>query len=159
MARQSSVRQDLGLLILRAITGVIFVAHGWPKLADGASGAAQMFGQLGVPVPGGSAWLVTLLEFFGGLALIAGAFVALVSALFIVHMTMGILLVHLAQGFYVVGPGQGGVEFNLLLIGSLLTLILVGAGKPAVDAMIGGRAGDAAEADAPRPAAGRGTTG
>lgn len=154
MARRSGMKQDLGLLILRAVTGVIFVAHGWPKLTDGASGTAQFLGQIGVPVPGVSAWLVTLLEFFGGLGLILGAFVTVLSALFIVHMTMGILLVHLAQGFYVVGPGQGGMEFNLLLIASLLTLILVGAGKPAVDEMLGGR-----EAEAPGTSAHRTETG
>lgn len=133
MARQLGMKQNVGLLVLRGITGVIFVAHGWPKLASGASGTAQFLGQLGVPAPAAAAWLVTVLEFFGGIALIAGAFVVLLSSLFIVHMALGIALVHLSNGFYVVGPGQGGVEFNLLLIASLLTLILVGSGAPAVD--------------------------
>lgn len=72
-------------------------------------------------------------EFGGGVALILGLFVSLLSILFIVHMTTGILLVHLAQGWYVVGPGQGGMEFNVLLIASLLALLLVGPGRPSVD--------------------------
>lgn len=155
MARQAGRVQDVGLLILRAVVGVIFVAHGWPKLMNGASGTAQFFGQVGIPLPGLSAWIVTLLEVLGGLALVAGAFVAVVSALLVVHMTLGILLVHLPNGFYVVGPGQGGVEFNLLLIASLLTLILVGSGTPSVDAMRTGRGAPGA-AGAPTEGAGTG---
>lgn len=43
-------------------------------------------------------------------------------------MATGIALVHAPNGFYVIGPGQGGYEFNLLLIAVLLTLILAGPG-------------------------------
>lgn len=159
MVRRTGTMHDTALLILRVVTGVIFVAHGWPKLANGASGTAQFFGQLGIPVPGVSAWLITLLEFFGGLALIAGAFVSVVAVLFMIHMTAGIFLVHLSQGFYVVGPGQGGVEFNLLLIASLLTLVLAGPGAPAVDRMLAGRVSEAGEVGEPRTGVGVGRTG
>lgn len=130
--------REVGLLIQRIVVGAIFAAHGWPKLADGAAGTTAFFGQLGVPLPGASAWLITILEFFGGLALIAGAMVGILSILLIVHMLTGIFLVHLPQGFYVIGPGQGGMELNLLLIAALLTLILAGPGRPAVDARLRG---------------------
>ena len=43
-------------------------------------------------------------------------------------MTAGIFLIHLQNGFYVIGPGQGGVEFNLLLIAALLTVLFAGPG-------------------------------
>lgn len=52
MAQHGGKKQDVALLILRAVVGIIFVAHGWPKLMDGASGTAQFFGQAGIPVPG-----------------------------------------------------------------------------------------------------------
>lgn len=132
---------DVGLLILRVTVGLIFLTHGWPKLMNGASGTAEFFGQLGIPAPGISAWFITLLEFGGGLALILGAFVSILSVLFILHMTIGIFLVHLSNGWYVIGPGQGGAEFNVLLIASLLVFILAGSGRPTVDDVLSGRAG------------------
>lgn len=140
MAQRTGKSVEPGLLILRLVVGVVFVTHGWPKLLDGAAGTSQFFAQLGIPLPGVTAWLITLLEFFGGLALIAGLFVTLVSALFIVHMAVGIILVHLPMGWYVIGPGQGGVEFNVLLIASLLALVLTGPGRPAVDHLLARRA-------------------
>lgn len=142
MARRTGRGVDPGLLVLRVVVGFIYVTHGWPKLLDGAVGTADFFVQLGVPVPSVSAWIVTLLEFFGGLALIVGLFVAIVSALLIVHMTLGVFLVHLPMGWYVVGPGQGGAEFNVLLIAALLALILAGPGRPAVDHVLARRAAE-----------------
>lgn len=137
--RNDAINPGIGLAILRVVTGVIFVAHGGHKLfVSGVDPVAGFLGQLGVPLATVSAWGITLLEFFGGLALIAGLVVTPVAVLLIVHMLTGIVLVHASNGFYVVGPGQGGVEFNLLLIAGLSTLILAGPGAAAVDAVVGG---------------------
>lgn len=137
--RKDAINPGIGLAILRVVTGVIFVAHGGHKLfVDGVDPFAGFLDQLGVPLTTVAAWGVTLLEFFGGLALIAGLVVTPVAVLLIVHMLAGIVLWHAGNGFYVVGPGQGGVEFNLLLIAGLSTLILAGPGAAAVDAVVGG---------------------
>ncbi|MEX2529673.1 MAG: DoxX family protein [Gemmatimonadota bacterium] len=133
--REASRAPDTGLFILRAVMGVILLTHGWPKLMNGAAGTAEFFGMLGVPLPMITAWLITLLEVFGGLALIVGLAVPLVSLLFIVHMAAGIFLVHMSEGWFVVGPGTGGAEFNVLLIAGFFALILAGSGKPALDAL------------------------
>lgn len=126
--------RDVGLLVLRLTIGLIFLTHGWPKLiGGGATATAGFFGQLGIPLPTIMAWFVTLLEFFGGIALILGLLVPILASLFSIEMLVALLLVHLPNGWYVVGPGQGGVEFNVLLIAGLLTLLLVGAGSPALD--------------------------
>lgn len=130
---------DLGLLILRVTVGLIFLTHGWPKLMNGASGTAQFFGQLGIPAPGVTAWLITVLEVAGGIALILGAFVSIVAVLFVAHMAAGIFLVHLSNGWYVIGPGQGGAEFNVLLIATLLAFLLAGSGRPALDDVLASR--------------------
>lgn len=121
-------RASAGLAILRVTVGVIFLSHGIPKLLGGIPGTADFFGQIGIPVPGVAAWLVALLEVGGGLLLILGLFVVPVAILFVIHMALGIVLVHLAQGWYVVGPGQGGAEFNTLLIAASLALALGGPG-------------------------------
>lgn len=135
---------DLGLLILRGTIGLVFLTHGWPKLTNGASGTAEFFGQLGIPAPGLTAWFITLLEFAGGIALIVGALVSILSVLFIFHMATGIFLVHLSNGWYVIGPGQGGSEFNVLLIAGLITLLLAGSGRPALDDLLAARRKEAA---------------
>lgn len=140
--RSDAPNPGLGLAILRVVTGVIFVAHGAPKLfGGGVEGFAGMLSGMGVPLSTVVAWGVTLLEFFGGLALIVGLLVAPVAVLLALHMLTGIVLVHAANGFYVVGPGQGGVEFNLLLIASLLALIFAGSGAAALDSSLSGDGG------------------
>ncbi len=105
------VNPDLGLAILRVVVGVIFIAHGAPKIFGGMEGTAGFFGSLGIPLPIVAAWMISLLEFLGGIALIAGFLVTPIALLLTTHMLIGILLVHAANGFYVVGPeAQGGVS-------------------------------------------------
>lgn len=125
----------LGQMILRIVLGVIFVAHGAAKMfGDGGPGAAAGFlGSLGVPVPILASWVVTLLEFVGGMFLIVGVFVLPAAILLAIHMLLGIILVHAQSGFFVIGPGAGGFEFNLLLIAGLLSMLLGGPGLAAVD--------------------------
>lgn len=125
---------EVGLAILRVTLGVIFLTHGLPKIMGGVSGFEGMLGEMGVPLAGIMAWVVTLLEVGGGLALIAGFLVTAFSLLLSFHMLMGIFLVHLSAGWYVIGPGTGGAEFNVLLIAGLLTLVLAGPGAAALDA-------------------------
>lgn len=130
---KGGMNPELGLTILRVVLGVIFIAHGIPKLSGGIEATAGFFGTLGIPAPLVAAWFIALLETLGGLMLLVGFFVTPVSLLLVAHMLTGIVLVHAPNGFYVIGPGQGGVEFNLLLIASLLTLVFCGAGLAAID--------------------------
>ena len=84
----------------------------------------------------------TFIEILGGLAILAGAFVAVVSIPLIVMMLVAMFTVHLRYGFSAIntigltadGPqfGPPGYEVNLLYIAGLLALILGGAG-PFVD--------------------------
>lgn len=135
MSAQRGPNPELGLAILRVVLGVVFISHGAPRLfAAGVGEFTGMLGGMGVPLAGFLAWVVTLLEFFGGIALVAGFMVTPLAILFVVHMFTGIVLVHAPIGWYVVGPGQGGAEFNTLLIAGLLALLLAGPGAAAVDA-------------------------
>jgi putative oxidoreductase len=86
-----------------------------------------------------------LLEIFGGLALLMGAFVALVSIPLILSMLAAMFTVNIKYGFSAVntigltpeGPqlGPPGYEINLLYIAGLVTLILGGAGPLSIDAL------------------------
>lgn len=131
---KKGVNPQLGLAILRVVLGVIFIAHGAPKLfAGGMEGTVGFFASLGIPLPLIAAWLIALLEFVGGIALILGFFVTPVALLLIVHMLAGIVLVHAPNGFYVIGGGQGGIEFNLVLAAAALMLVFGGPGLAAID--------------------------
>lgn len=130
---KNGMNPELGLTILRVVLGVIFIAHGLPKLTGGIEGTVELFGATGIPAPLVAAWFIALLETLGGLMLLIGFLVTPVSLLLALHMMTGIVLVHAPNGFYVVGEGQGGIEFNLLLVASLLVMMFCGAGLAAID--------------------------
>jgi putative oxidoreductase len=136
-------------LPLRLMIGYGFLAHGWAKLSRGPAGFARLLEQIGAPLPQATAWASTLIEILGGLAIIAGAFVAAVSLPLIVMMLVAMFTVHLRYGFSAVntigltadGPqfGPPGYEVNLLYIAGLLALILGGAGPFSIDRLLGRR--------------------
>jgi putative oxidoreductase len=141
-------------LPLRLVIGYGFVAHGWAKLSRGPAGFARLLEQIGAPLPEATAWVSTLIEVLGGLAILAGAFVAVVSIPLIVMMLVAMFTVHLRYGFSAIntigltadGPqfGPPGYEVNLLYIAGLLALILGGAGPFSIDRLLARRKGEPA---------------
>ncbi len=80
---------DWSLLLLRLAAGSVFVYTGYSKLFTdnpGISGFTQMLTGLGFPAPSFFAYLVGIIEFVGGIALIAGAGVAFFAPLLAVIM-------------------------------------------------------------------------
>jgi len=129
------VNPDLGLAILRVVVGVIFIAHGAPKLFGGIDQTGAFFASLGIPIPVAAAWAIGALEFVGGMALVAGFLISPTALLLAAEMLAGVVLFHAARGFYVVGPeANQGLEFNLILLASLLMLVFGGPGLAAMDA-------------------------
>ena len=136
-------------LPLRLVIGYGFIAHGWAKLSRGPAGFARLLEQIGAPLPEVTAWVSTFLELLGGLAILAGAFVAVVSVPLIVLMLVAMFTVHLRYGFSAIntigltadGPqfGPPGYEVNLLYIAGLLALILGGAGPFSIDRLLARR--------------------
>ena len=84
---------------IRMILGVGFMVHGWAKWSRGPAAFAELLKQVDVPLPLANAWLVTLLEIFGGLALLLGAFVAIVSIPLILSMLGAMFTVNIKYGF------------------------------------------------------------
>jgi putative oxidoreductase len=136
-------------LPLRLVIGYGFMAHGWAKLSRGPAGFAKLLAHLGTPLPEITAWVATLLELLGGLAILVGALVAVVSVPLIIMMLVAMLTVHLQYGFSSVntigltadGPqfGPPGYEVNLLYTAGLLALILGGAGAGSIDRLLARR--------------------
>lgn len=119
------------------------MAHGWAKWSRGPEGFGKLLQQIGLPLPEFTAWMVTLLELFGGLAILAGAFVAIVSVPLLMSLLVAMFTVHLRYGFSAIntigltkdGPvfGPPGYEVSLLYIAGLLALVLGGSGPLSVD--------------------------
>src|SRR5262245_62460623 len=84
---------------IRMILGVGFMVHGWAKLSRGPAVFAELLKQANVPLPLANAWLVTLLELFCGVALLVGAFVAIVSIPLILSMLGAMFTVNIRYGF------------------------------------------------------------
>src|SRR5262247_2214291 len=84
---------------IRMILGVGFTGHGWAKLSRGPAAFAELLKQAHVPLPLANAWVVTLLEIFGGLALLMGVFVTVVSVPLILSMLGAMFTVNINYGF------------------------------------------------------------
>ena len=136
-------------LPLRLVIGIGFMAHGWAKLSRGPAEFAKLLEQIHAPLPEVTAWVSVLIEVLGGLAILAGAFVAAVSVPLIVMMLVAMFTVHLRYGFSAIntigltadGPqfGPPGYEVNLLYIAGLVALILGGAGPCSIDRLLSRR--------------------
>ena len=129
-ASRPLTRMDAGLTVLRAVLGIIFIAHGAQKLfvfgLDGVSGA---FGQMGVPFPGVIGPMVALVEFFGGMALLVGLLTRLAGLGLALTMAGAIMTVHLKGGFF----SPNGFEFPLALAAASAAVALMGAGGFSLD--------------------------
>jgi putative oxidoreductase len=131
------------LLPLRLLVGYGFAAHGYAKLARGPANFAAILTAIGVPLPEPVAWLTTLLELLGGVALMVGAAVALISVPLVVVMLTALFSVHLRYGFSSIrlkAFGASGAEFgpvgyelNLLYIAGLIALALSAASPLSFD--------------------------
>jgi putative oxidoreductase len=136
-------RMGWALVPLRLMIGFGFAAHGYAKLSRGPENFAVILSALGVPQPEVMAWATSLLEFVGGIAVMAGAFVVPLSLPLVIVMLTAMFTVHLQYGFSSVRLravtasgaefGPIGYELNLLYIAGLLVLALCGAGRLSVD--------------------------
>lgn len=133
--------------------------HGWAKWSRGPENFGKLLHQIGIPFPDLTAWMVTLLELLGGAAILAGAFVAVVSIPLMISMLVAIFTVHLKYGFSAIktigltdaGPvfGPPGYEVALLYIAGLLALVLGGAGPFSIDGWLGNREAASEREEAP----------
>ena len=110
----------LAIKIFRISVALLLVAHGVARTSLGT--VADFGGFLeskGFPAGVAIAWILTIVEIAGGLALAAGFLVKWLCLWFIVELLMGIILVHSQNGWFVVGASLNGVEYSVLLIFSL----------------------------------------
>jgi putative oxidoreductase len=131
---------------LRLIIGYGFTEHGFAKLARGPEAFATILHAIGVPGQHFMAWSTILIEVLGGLAVILGAFVTLVSIPMAVILLVAMFTVHLPYGFSSIKLiavtaagaqfGPPGYETDLLYLACLAALVLGGSGPLAIDGLI-----------------------
>jgi putative oxidoreductase len=133
---------DSTLLIARLVLAVVMFAHGAQKLfamfgGRGLDATYAFFANFGIPP-----WLGTLAmvaEFGGAIALLIGLLGRVAAAGLIVNMLVAIFVVHGQFGFFMNWGGQQageGIEFHLIAIALLLTILVRGSGALSVDRLL-----------------------
>lgn len=125
------IRSPQAMLGLRVVVAALLFVHGLHRTASGGVGGFGDFLEAN-HLPAGHllAWMVTLLELTGTVALAAGYLVRPLALYFAAELTVGIVLVHAASGWFVVGGGRNGMEYSVALIAILLAQAWAGGTPP-----------------------------
>jgi uncharacterized membrane protein YphA (DoxX/SURF4 family) len=130
--------EDWGLFALRVGAGITFLYHGYLKLFVGLGPLAfsRYLHAQHFPAPLFFAWVFALLEFFGGLALIAGIqpkYAAEALAVERIITAVGLKMVR-GVGF---SPVRGiGWEFDFLLLCMTVAIAVLGAGAVTLQVLV-----------------------
>src|SRR5262245_31102456 len=132
--RKLNIPSTWALLPLRLVVGLGFLLHGLAKLSRGPGKFASLLEHIDAPYRAVTALGVPFIEILGGVLLIIGFLVALVSVPLIISMLVALFTIHIHYGFSSVntigltpaGPvfGPPGYEINLLYIAALIALAL-----------------------------------
>jgi len=137
----------LGLVILRLVLAVVFVAHGtnilfgsWAVPGVGPGGlqvTAQQYAAMGLHPEFLLAVLAGVTQFVGGLLLAIGLLTRYASVALLIYVGVGLWKEHLQWGFFlnwIRSPQQGlGIEYSVTLSGALIALAFIGAGAWSID--------------------------
>ena len=91
----------MGVVTAPVMVGFGFAAHGYAKLSRGPDQFAVILAAIGIPQPHLMAWVTSLLEFFGGLSMMIGAFTVpltvplaliMLTAMFSVSLSLRLLV-------------------------------------------------------------------
>jgi putative oxidoreductase len=141
--RQSAWLARCAPIPLRLIIGYGFMAHGIAKWSRGFDAFPAIVQAIGIPAPYLMGWATILVEVFGGLAILLGAYVGLAVVPMLAILLVAMFTVHLQYGFssiklIAVTPagaqfGPPGYETDLLYIACIVALLLLGAGPWSID--------------------------
>ncbi len=119
------MKMAVNTFILRCAIAVILLFHSLPGMFDGGVNGfggylnAMGFAPFGLFI----AWSIKLSHVLTAIGLLINRLVVLWCWLTIFILLMGIVMVHFKEGWYVVGGGTNGMEFNILLIAALVTIL------------------------------------
>jgi putative oxidoreductase len=138
LAARLDPARPLALLALRVGVGVTMAWHGWQKLDGGVSNFAGFVESVGLPAPTLLAWVVTILEFVGGLMIVAGLLTrvpALLIALQMIGTAFYVKASKLSTGF--IAAEGVGFELDVALLAGAFAIGVMGAGALSLDHALG----------------------
>lgn len=129
----------LGLTALRWVVGSLFFGHGTQKLfgwfgGPGPEATAESFEKMGLRPGRRHATAAGAGEAGGGALVALGLFTPAAAATLIGVMSTAIRKVHFKNGVW---AGQGGYEYNLVLMAAMVALADVGPGDLSLDNALG----------------------
>ena len=132
----ASAPGDFGLLVLRVAFGTYIALHGWGKIySDGNFGIMPQLVEgvsaMGFPAPTAFAWMAALTEFVGGILVVLGLLTRPAALALVFNMCVAAFVAHGDDPWY--APGARSKENALLYLAPFVLLLLVGAGRFAVD--------------------------
>jgi putative oxidoreductase len=123
---------DAALLLIRIAVGLVFIVYGFGKVTH-LGGVIATWHRLRLPAASLMGPLQAVVEFCGGIFLVAGLLTRLCGALLALDMIGALLIVRMPHT-----PFQGGyaLEWQAFMIS--LALAVAGAGAYSVDRSLGG---------------------
>lgn len=115
-----------GTFPIRFAVAVILIIHGAGGMFNnGVNNFGNLYlNQVGfAPFGLVLAWAIKLSHLVAAYCLLFEKYVKLAGWVTIFILVMGIIMVHYPEGWFVVGAGRNGVEFNFLLIFTLVTIM------------------------------------
>lgn len=127
--RYSAGAFNFAMLLLRVVTGVLLMSHGYSKLVrfNEIKNVFMNFMHLGSTT---SLVLIIFAEFFCSILLVLGLFTRFAVVPIIIGMIVVVFITHNADFF-------GKAETASLFLAANITLLFCGPGRISVDAMIG----------------------
>lgn len=123
MSKLPTINSHYAFVLLRAITGIIFITHGAARIFYGTvAGFGAYLESVGLPLGVVIAWVITLGEIVSGSLLALGIKAKYCVLFHTVIILTGIFLIHLPNGWFTVGMGNGGVEYSLLILAVLILI-------------------------------------
>jgi putative oxidoreductase len=119
-AIKEKILNDAVFVGLRSVIGVIFIIHGMSKFNEGFGG---FLSSMGIPVE--MQIPIALAELIPGILLIVGVLSRLSASLLAIIMLGAIFVIKGAQSM----TGDGGIEFDLILLASALVIMIAGPGR------------------------------
>ena len=131
MFNTSNEGMGLAIFLIRVSFGIIYILHGFPKIAGGPEQWAQIGGAMGIVglgfAPAFWGFMASISEFGGGILLVLGLFTRPAAVLMAFTMLIAMIM-HISAGdplSTVLHPLKGLVVF--------VSILYSGAGKYAID--------------------------
>jgi putative oxidoreductase len=125
------------IFLARFLLALLFLIFGWNKLT-GFHGAVGYMQSIGAPVPLISALIATIVELFGGLAILLGIFTRPIALLFVLYSFATGYIGHAYWTMTGLPQFEAEINFykNVSIAGGFLLLYVTGPGRFAVDALL-----------------------